>query len=68
MSAGLAKCFFTFFRVTNKAEKALNYNTKSLEVIAFDRLVGLDSLWKILLESQNEKAIEESRELLVDLY
>lgn len=37
-------------------------------VVNFEELVGLDSLWRISFECENEKAREESRELLVDLH
>ena len=34
----------------------------------FESLVGMDSLWCITFESENERARDESRELLVDLH
>ena len=41
---------------------------KKLEIKEFEQLVGLDTLWQLCFESQNEKAREESRELLVDIH
>lgn len=39
-----------------------------VEVRDFEHLVGLDSLWRITFDSDNEKAREESGDLLVDLH
>lgn len=39
-----------------------------MEVSNFEHLIGLDGLWRISLESENEKARDASRELLVDLH
>lgn len=39
-----------------------------MQVRSFENLVGLDGLWRITFESDNEKAREESGELLVDLH
>lgn len=41
---------------------------KKLEIKEFEQLVGLETLWQLSFESQNEKAREESRELLVDIH
>ena len=39
-----------------------------IKVLHFDKLVGMDALWKMALFSQNEKAKEISQELLVSLH
>jgi hypothetical protein len=39
-----------------------------MRVLNYDNLVGLETLWKISVESENEKAREESMDLLVDLH
>ena len=41
---------------------------KKIEVTDLEHLIGLDSLWTISLVTENERAREESRELLVDLH
>ena len=41
---------------------------KRVEVTDFEQIVGLDSLWTISLVSENERAREEARALLVDLH
>lgn len=41
---------------------------KKIEVNKFEKLIGLTSLWRISFDSDNEKAREDSRELLVDLH
>ena len=39
-----------------------------IKVLNFHSLIGMDALWKMALFSQNEKAIENSQELLVSLH
>jgi hypothetical protein len=39
-----------------------------MRVINYENLQGLDTLWKISVESENDKAREESMDLLVDLH
>ena len=68
MSSGLAKCFHTYFRYINRDEGNLDISRKKVEVIDFEQLLGMDSLWQICFDSQNEKAREESRELLVQIH
>ena len=38
------------------------------KVVQFDKLIGMDALWKMALLSQNEKAKEISQSLLVALH
>ena len=37
-------------------------------VINYDQLIGLDTLWRIAIESENDRVKEESMDLLVDLH
>mmetsp|Transcript_4486 Transcript_4486/g.6712 ORF Transcript_4486/g.6712 Transcript_4486/m.6712 type:complete len:183 (-) Transcript_4486:4974-5522(-) len=67
MGSGMAKFFFQLFKLINRQEKSIRHTIK-IEVISFDRLVGLDSLWKILFNCKNDKVIEDTRELLVELH
>lgn len=39
-----------------------------MRVINYDKLIGLDILWKISIETENDKAREESMDLLVDIH
>lgn len=39
-----------------------------MRVTNYKGLLGLETLWKISIESQNDKAREESMDLLVDLH
>ncbi len=39
-----------------------------MRVILYDSLVGLDTLWRIAIENENDKSREESMDLLVDLH
>lgn len=39
-----------------------------MRVINYDQLIGLDTLWCIAIESGNDRAKEESMDLLVDLH
>jgi len=68
LTTGQAKCFHTYFRLINQEEGHLDQYRRRVEVHNFENLVGLDSLWRITFDSDNEKAREESGELLVDLH
>ena len=68
LTTGQAKCFHTYFRLINQEEGHLDQYRRRVEVHSFENLVGLDSLWRITFDSDNEKAREESGELLVDLH
>jgi hypothetical protein len=39
-----------------------------MRVVHYDKLIGLDTLWRIALESENERSREESMDLLVDIH
>ena len=39
-----------------------------MRVINHSKLIGLDTLWRIAVESENEKSREESMDFLVDLH
>ena len=41
---------------------------KRVEIIRYEELKGMDTLWRLTFEAQNEKAREESRELLIDVH
>lgn len=41
---------------------------KRMRVIHHDKLIGLDTLWRMAIESENERSREESMDLLVDLH
>jgi hypothetical protein len=68
LSAGIAKCFHTYFRLINREEGHLDHGRRKVEVCGFEQLIGVDSLWRIAFEGDNGKARDDSRELLVDLH
>lgn len=39
-----------------------------MRVLNYNNLIGLDTLWRIAIESENEKSREECMDLLVDLH
>lgn len=39
-----------------------------MRVVKFDSLIGMETLWRISIECENEKSREESMDLLVDLH
>jgi hypothetical protein len=41
---------------------------RKLRVVSYEKLIGLDTLWKISIESEAEKSREESMDLLVDIH
>lgn len=45
MSSGLAKCFHTYFKYINRDQGNLDISRKKVEVIDFEQLLGMDSLW-----------------------
>jgi len=70
ISVGQVKCFQKYFVLINKQEEniEMHRNGRSLFVVNFGRLIGLDTLWQITVESENEKVKVESMDLLVDLH
>ena len=60
--------FQRYFRSINKAEGNINSLKKKLKVLRFDDLLGMETLWKIALDSPNDKVKEIVHELLVDLH
>ena len=65
---GQVKCFHKYFKVINKQEEFLEVLKRKMRVISYKNLIGLDTLWRIAIESENEKSKEESMDLLVDLH
>jgi hypothetical protein len=57
-----------YFKVINKQEEFIEIQRKRLRVVDFNQLIGLDTLWRISIESENDKVREESMDLLVDLH
>lgn len=68
ISHGQVKCFHKYFKVINQQEENLEVIRRRMRVVNYDKLVGLDTLWSIAIESDNDKAREESMDLLVDLH
>jgi hypothetical protein len=68
LSTGIAKCFHTYFRLINRDEGHLDLSKRKVEVLNFEQLLGMASLWQISFECENERARDDSRELLVDLH
>ena len=68
ISVALVKCFQKYFRMINSHEQFLNLSRGKLKVLEFEKLIGMDALWKMALLSQNDKAKEISQELLVALH
>ena len=68
ISVALVKCFQKYFRLINISEQFMNGHKNKIKVIHFDKLIGMDALWKMALFTQNEKAKEISQELLVSMH
>lgn len=68
ITLGEAKCFHTYFQLINKEEENLSIYQNKIELINYKKLQGLESLWRITFDSENEKATEQSGELLIDLH
>ena len=68
ISIGQVKSFHKYFKVINKQEEYIDIQKKKMRVLNFNSLIGLDTLWSISIESENEKVREESMDLLVDLH
>ena len=81
ITIGEAKCFHTYFQLINKEEENLSIYQNKIELgqlgqlgqtikklIYYKKLQGLESLWRITFDSENEKATEQSGELLIDLH
>ena len=60
ISVSFVKCFQKYFRLINIAEDFLKGHKTKIKVVKFDKLIGMDALWKMSLFSQNEKAKEIS--------
>lgn len=52
----------------NKDEGYLRVRRRKIEIRDFEQLIGLDSLWSISFDCENEKARDDARELLVDIH
>ena len=63
ITLGEAKCFHTYFQLINKEEENLSIYQNKIELINYKKLQGLESLWRITFDSENEKATEQSGEL-----
>jgi hypothetical protein len=46
----------------------LDLRSRKVEVLDFEKLVGMSSLWEISFDCENDRARDDSRELLVDLH
>ncbi|CDW78729.1 UNKNOWN [Stylonychia lemnae] len=68
MSYGQVKCFQKYFKIINSQEENMEIQRKRMRVINHDKLIGLDTLWRMAVESENEKSKEESMDLLVELH
>ena len=51
MSSALAKCFHTYFKLINIQSGHMEQFRSKLEVVDFQKLVGLDTLWQLSFES-----------------
>lgn len=68
ISHGQVKCFHKYFKVINRQEENLEQVRRKMRVCNYEQLIGLDTLWKIAIESENERSRDESMDLLVDLH
>jgi len=68
LTTGLSKCFHTYFKLINREHGFIQQQRKKIEVTKFEDMIGMDSLWQISIDSENERARDESRELLVDIH
>jgi len=62
------KCFHNYFKLINRQEENLEVVKRRMRVLNYNKLLGLETLWRISIESENEKSREESMDLLVDLH
>lgn len=69
ISIGQVKSFHKFFKVINREEGFIEQHpgSKKLVVKSYERLVGLETLKHVAVESENERSREESMDLVVDL-
>jgi len=69
VSIGQVKSFHKFFKVINSHEGFLDQQShKKLHVTEYDKLIGLETLRRIAVETENERSRDESMDLLVDLH
>jgi len=68
ISVSLVKCFQKYFHMLNISEQFMLGHKNKIKVLEFDKLIGMDALWKMALFTQNDKAKEISQELLVNLH
>lgn len=69
ISIGQVKSFHKFFKVINREEGFIEQHpgSKKLVVKSYERLIGLETLKHVAVESENERSREESMDLVVDL-
>lgn len=69
ISIGQVKSFHKFFKVINREEGFIEQHpgSKKLLVKSYERLIGLETLKHIAVESENERSREDSMDLVVDL-
>ena len=69
ISLAQVKCFHKYFKVINKQEGFIEqFNRRKIMILHFERLIGLETLYRITIESESDRVREESIELLVDLH
>lgn len=60
--------FYLFFLMVNGYERVLRFNKNGKLVISSQHFQGLNVLWQIFNENENDKVIEKCADLLTDLH
>lgn len=68
ITPGQAKSFHKFFKLINKVYGFIEATQKKVIVCFYDKLIGLEPLRQIAIESENERIKDDSMDLLVDLH
>lgn len=67
------RCFKMLFLNVNAEHRHINHNPKTdsfevIDIVHFQNLLGLDTLWSIAIQSKDSKVADESRNFLVDIH
>jgi hypothetical protein len=65
LNSDVFRCFDKYFEIINEREGNLEIAKNYNKIIRYDKLFGMDVIWEILFNCQNEKVIKEVKTLLV---